>query len=130
MVSFACSSSMFKLLCALPFLVCILLLTHVTVQRLLIDILVVRIGEHLVNVQHHHRFAPLAKHHYFRHCGRRMHAILTLERLTLTLGSQTHWVNLVFKWIYLAFLALQFVLALGNRPKGERTAYAITLWFA
>ncbi|KAG1779739.1 glycosyltransferase family 2 protein [Suillus placidus] len=40
----------------------------------------------------------------------------------------THWVNLVFKWIYLAFLALQFVLALGNRPKGERTAYAITLW--
>jgi len=40
----------------------------------------------------------------------------------------THWVNLVFKWIYLAFLALQFVLALGNRPKGERTAYAVTLW--
>lgn len=40
----------------------------------------------------------------------------------------THWVNLAFKWIYLAFLALQFVLALGNRPKGERTAYAITLW--
>lgn len=22
----------------------------------------------------------------------------------------------------------QFVLALGNRPKGERTAYAVTLW--
>lgn len=40
----------------------------------------------------------------------------------------THWVNEVFKWIYLAFLALQFVLALGNRPKGERAAYAITLW--
>ncbi|KAG9317517.1 glycosyltransferase family 2 protein [Chiua virens] len=40
----------------------------------------------------------------------------------------THWVNLAFKWIYLAFLALQFVLALGNRPKGERTAYAVTLW--
>ncbi|KAG2056473.1 glycosyltransferase family 2 protein [Suillus hirtellus] len=40
----------------------------------------------------------------------------------------THWVNLCFKWIYLAFLAMQFVLALGNRPKGERTAYAITLW--
>ena len=40
----------------------------------------------------------------------------------------THWVNLAFKWIYLAFLALQFVLALGNRPKGERAAYSITLW--
>ncbi|KAF9247266.1 glycosyltransferase family 2 protein [Melanogaster broomeanus] len=40
----------------------------------------------------------------------------------------THWVNLAFKWIYLAFLALQFVLALGNRPKGERGAYVLTLW--
>ncbi|KAF8915913.1 putative chitin synthase [Mucidula mucida] len=39
----------------------------------------------------------------------------------------THWVNLAFKWIYLAFLALQFILALGNRPKGERAAYSITL---
>ncbi|PPR06579.1 hypothetical protein CVT24_001760 [Panaeolus cyanescens] len=40
----------------------------------------------------------------------------------------THWINLVLKWIYLSFLALQFVLALGNRPKGERIPYAITLW--
>ncbi|KII94830.1 glycosyltransferase family 2 protein [Plicaturopsis crispa FD-325 SS-3] len=40
----------------------------------------------------------------------------------------THWVNLAFKWIYLAFLGLQFVLALGNRPKGERAAYSATLW--
>jgi len=40
----------------------------------------------------------------------------------------THWVNLVLKWIYLGFLAIQFVLALGNRPKGERTAYITTLW--
>ncbi|TFL06041.1 glycosyltransferase family 2 protein [Pterulicium gracile] len=40
----------------------------------------------------------------------------------------THWVNSAFRWIYLAALALQFVLALGNRPKGERAAYAITLW--
>jgi chitin synthase len=40
----------------------------------------------------------------------------------------THWVNLAFKWIYLSFLALQFILALGNRPKGERLAYTITLW--
>ncbi|KAG6888816.1 hypothetical protein C0992_007430 [Termitomyces sp. T32_za158] len=29
----------------------------------------------------------------------------------------THWVNEAFKWIYLSFLAMQFVLALGNRPK-------------
>ncbi|RSH88762.1 Chitin synthase, class 2 [Saitozyma podzolica] len=40
----------------------------------------------------------------------------------------THWVNLVLMWIYLAFLALQFVLALGNRPKGERMLYLVTLW--
>lgn len=40
----------------------------------------------------------------------------------------THWVNFVFKGIYLGFLGLQFILALGNRPKGERAAYAITLW--
>lgn len=40
----------------------------------------------------------------------------------------THWVNSAFEWIYLAFLALQFILALGNRPKGERMAYTITLW--
>ncbi|KAF6762652.1 glycosyltransferase family 2 protein [Ephemerocybe angulata] len=40
----------------------------------------------------------------------------------------THWVNNVFKWIYLFFLALQFILALGNRPKGERIPYAVTLW--
>lgn len=25
---------------------------------------------------------------------------------------------------------VKFVLALGNRPKGERTAYVITLWCA
>ncbi|KAF8655299.1 hypothetical protein AX16_003197 [Volvariella volvacea WC 439] len=40
----------------------------------------------------------------------------------------THWINSACKWIYLAFLALQFILALGNRPKGERMAYAITFW--
>ncbi|KAF7355286.1 Chitin synthase [Mycena sanguinolenta] len=43
-------------------------------------------------------------------------------------ASVTHWVNNGFKWIYLSFLALQFVLALGNRPKGERMAYTLTLW--
>ncbi|KAH0587521.1 Chitin synthase, class 1 [Termitomyces sp. 'cryptogamus'] len=40
----------------------------------------------------------------------------------------THWVNEAFKWIYLSFLAMQFVLALGNRPKGERLMYTTTLW--
>ncbi|KZT13058.1 glycosyltransferase family 2 protein [Laetiporus sulphureus 93-53] len=40
----------------------------------------------------------------------------------------THWINEVLKWIYLIFLTLQFVLALGNRPKGERFAYTVTLW--
>ncbi|KAH9938331.1 glycosyltransferase family 2 protein [Fomitopsis serialis] len=40
----------------------------------------------------------------------------------------THWVNEALKWVYLAFLCLQFILALGNRPKGERLAYTITLW--
>lgn len=39
----------------------------------------------------------------------------------------THWVNLAFQWIYLGALALQFVLALGNRPKGEQTTYVICL---
>ncbi|KAF8974317.1 glycosyltransferase family 2 protein [Flammula alnicola] len=34
-------------------------------------------------------------------------------------AAVTHWVNLAFKWIYLAFLALQFILALGNRPRAR-----------
>lgn len=37
--------------------------------------------------------------------------------------------NEALKWVYLAFLCLQFILALGNRPKGERLAYTITLWY-
>jgi len=43
-------------------------------------------------------------------------------------AAVTHWVNLGLKWTYLAFLGLQFILALGNRPKGERAAYSVTLW--
>ncbi|KAF8583565.1 glycosyltransferase family 2 protein [Ramaria rubella] len=39
----------------------------------------------------------------------------------------TRWINMIFEWIYLAFLAMQFVLALGNRPKSERLMYTITL---
>lgn len=43
-------------------------------------------------------------------------------------GNQviTHWGNLALKWIYLGFLTLQFVLALGNRPKGEVPLYVAT----
>lgn len=40
----------------------------------------------------------------------------------------THWVNSIFRWFYLGFLALQFILGLGNRPKGERIPYAVTFW--
>jgi chitin synthase len=40
---------------------------------------------------------------------------------------QTHWVNMVLMWIYMAFLMLQFVLALGNRPKGEKGLYIMTM---
>lgn len=43
-------------------------------------------------------------------------------------ATVTHWVNLALKWIYLSFLGLQFILALGNRPKGERLPYTATLW--
>ncbi|PFH48062.1 glycosyltransferase family 2 protein [Amanita thiersii Skay4041] len=39
-----------------------------------------------------------------------------------------HWVNSGLKWIYLTFLGMQFVLALGNRPKSERRIYSATLW--
>lgn len=35
---------------------------------------------------------------------------------------------MVLMWIYMAFLMLQFVLALGNRPKGEKGLYILTLW--
>lgn len=28
-------------------------------------------------------------------------------------------INMVLKYIYLAFVMLQFILALGNRPKGQ-----------
>lgn len=33
-------------------------------------------------------------------------------------GVATPIVNTIVKYIYLAFLLLQFILALGNRPKG------------
>ncbi|KAG8830026.1 Chitin synthase, class 2 [Serendipita sp. 399] len=41
-------------------------------------------------------------------------------------ATVTGYANLTLKWIYLAFLALQFVLALGNRPKGERFMHDVS----
>lgn len=43
-----------------------------------------------------------------------------------TIQTVLHWVNLAVKWVYVFFLVLQFVLALGNRPKGEKTTYVIS----
>ncbi|KAL9931712.1 hypothetical protein V8E36_009498 [Tilletia maclaganii] len=37
-----------------------------------------------------------------------------------------HWVNSAARWIYIFFVVLQFILALGNRPKGEKVTYIIS----
>jgi chitin synthase len=37
-------------------------------------------------------------------------------------------VNTVLKYLYLAFLLLQFILALGNRPKGSRWSYIVSFF--
>lgn len=37
-------------------------------------------------------------------------------------------VNTGLKMVYLALLALQIILGLGNRPKAERFAYAMSMW--
>ncbi|KAH8823554.1 glycosyltransferase family 2 protein [Flagelloscypha sp. PMI_526] len=39
-----------------------------------------------------------------------------------------HWVNSACEWIYLGTLGLQFLLALGNRPKSERRAYTAAFY--
>lgn len=36
--------------------------------------------------------------------------------------------NTVLKYVYLAFVLLQFILALGNRPKGSKFTYVISFW--
>ena len=38
----------------------------------------------------------------------------------------THWVNSSLVWLYGATVALQFILALGNRPKGEVWSYVFS----
>jgi len=42
-------------------------------------------------------------------------------------GSGTPVVNTVLKYLYLGFLLLQFILALGNRPKGSRHTYLVSM---
>jgi len=42
-------------------------------------------------------------------------------------GSGTPIVNTVLKYLYLGFLLLQFILALGNRPKGSKHTYIATM---
>ena len=37
-------------------------------------------------------------------------------------------VNAILKYIYLAFVVMQFVLALGNRPKGSKWSYVVSFW--
>ena len=46
-----------------------------------------------------------------------------LKNASPTVQDVLHWVNLAVKWIYVFVLVLQFVLALGNRPKGEKKTY-------
>ncbi|KAH6869015.1 chitin synthase [Coprinopsis sp. MPI-PUGE-AT-0042] len=37
-----------------------------------------------------------------------------------------HWFHAGLKYVYLGFLMMQFILALGNRPKSERIAYKVS----
>ncbi|KAJ2932176.1 hypothetical protein H1R20_g4898, partial [Candolleomyces eurysporus] len=39
-----------------------------------------------------------------------------------------YWFNSVAKYIYIGLLAMQFILALGNRPKSERVAYTASFY--
>ncbi|RMZ89066.1 hypothetical protein DV736_g3712, partial [Chaetothyriales sp. CBS 134916] len=41
-------------------------------------------------------------------------------------NSATPIINTILQYLYLAFLLLQFILALGNRPKGSKTAYVLS----
>ncbi|KAL9028998.1 MAG: hypothetical protein Q9196_002706 [Gyalolechia fulgens] len=43
-------------------------------------------------------------------------------------NTATPIINTVLKYVYLAFVLLQFILALGNRPKGSKFTYVISFW--
>lgn len=49
-----------------------------------------------------------------------------LEHKSGTVLDILHWVNLGCQWVYVFFLILQFVLALGNRPKAEQRLYILS----
>lgn len=60
---------------------------------------------------------------------------LTTSVIMDLVAAQDHWpfgagatpvVNTLVKYVYLAFLGLQFILALGNRPRGARVSYAVS----
>ena len=40
--------------------------------------------------------------------------------------NATYWINSALTWLYGAFIVLQFILALGNRPKGEKFSYTLS----
>lgn len=48
------------------------------------------------------------------------------ENASQTVQDILHWVNLGCEWVYIFFLILQFVLALGNRPKAEQRLYILS----
>ncbi|KAK0522442.1 Chitin synthase, class 1 [Tilletia horrida] len=49
-----------------------------------------------------------------------------LRNSSTTVLDIVHWVNTVARWVYIFFIVLQFILALGNRPKGEKITYYIS----
>ncbi|KAE8209951.1 hypothetical protein CF327_g6124 [Tilletia walkeri] len=49
-----------------------------------------------------------------------------LQGSSNTVLDIVHWVNTAARWVYIFFVVLQFVLALGNRPKGEKATYYIS----
>ncbi|QIW95776.1 hypothetical protein AMS68_001294 [Peltaster fructicola] len=64
--------------------------------------------------------------------------ILDLVGSPSSVNNQTAWpfgttatpiINTIIKYFYLAFLFLQFILALGNRPKGSKFSYIMSFVF-
>ncbi|CAD6904270.1 unnamed protein product [Tilletia controversa] len=51
---------------------------------------------------------------------------ILLKDSSNTVLDVVHWVNAASRWIYIAFIVLQFILALGNRPKGEKVTYYVS----
>ena len=113
-------------------LVCIALyrqcvgLSGVSVQRILSVLLLVCACKPLAHVQYCHRPYDYSRDRGIWDSGCRKHTSLCSISERCADWVQTLWVNQAFKWLWLSLLALQFVLALGNRPKGEKMAYTVT----